>query len=68
MSKQETKSQHWFAELPLPVGRDPTTDWLEKQGLPLTRANFLAAAGMTEPLGPEEEASLPNEIRRNPAV
>ena len=68
MSGQGTKSLDWLKDLPRHPGQDPTSNWLERQGLPLTRANFLEAAGMAEPLGPEEEASLPNEIRRNPAV
>ena len=46
---------------------DPVLQHLEKLHLPLTRENYLEAAypmGLPESWSPEDEASLPHEIRR----
>ena len=41
---------------------DPLMEGLRRDGLPLTRANYLRRAGLTEPLTAELEDMLPPEI------
>lgn len=45
------------ASLPL-SGNDPVLEHLKLRGLPLTRASYVQAAGLTEPLDPEQEGYL----------
>ena len=47
----------------LPTGIDPTVQSLQKSGQPVTRASYLIAAGWTEPLDAELEATMPVEFR-----
>jgi hypothetical protein len=44
-----------------------TVNWMKKNGIPVTRENYLDFAYLGNPpeeLGPEEEAELPEEISK----
>jgi hypothetical protein len=43
---------------------DPVVQGLLRDGVPVTRANYLEAAGLQEPLEPEVEAELPRELQK----
>lgn len=48
---------------------DHVLNWLRKEGIPVTRANYLAIAYLGDPpkeLSAEEEADLPKQIRKRP--
>jgi hypothetical protein len=42
---------------------DPVVQLLQEENVPVTRRNYLEAAGLEEPLDPEVEANLPEELR-----
>ena len=45
-------------------GSDPVLDWMLDNQAPLTREEYLSVAGLTEPLEPEVEATLPRPFQR----
>ena len=51
------------AVLMSPLGQDPTVQSMIQAGLPLTRAAYLQAVGLTEPVPTESEAELPEEFQ-----
>jgi hypothetical protein len=46
---------------------DPAVEYLDKHGVPITRENYLNVAYLGDPpkeLGAEQEAALPEELRK----
>ena len=58
-------SLSWLAPSTTPPGQDPLLVWMKQEGIPLTRAEYLKAADMKEPLSGEEEMELPEQFRIN---
>jgi len=58
-----TGSLDWLTPSATPPGQDPMLAWMKQEGIPLTRAEYLKAADLKEPLSGEEEMELPEQFR-----
>jgi len=46
-----------------PIGSDVLLEQMKREGIPLTREDYLARANLEEPLSAEHEANLPAVFR-----
>ena len=69
LNPSEVKSSSSPAVLKSLPGSDTILDYMKAAGLPLTRENYLSLAwpDVKEPLPPELELELPEEIRNSPS-